>query len=168
MCKDPKDTKPTSQNTIEPNFKITKSLLSLSFSYNPPPSFHFSMIRGENFANSIANRMSVMPPWLDPRGTCPTIFIFKTLVVSIAATVALAEIGAVRPCRTSPHRECTAVAVAIAVCLCRHSLTSLSLSSSPAAAAFTTSSQGSHCSRAISSSSAPPSGYFLPRGLVQI
>ena len=149
MCKNPKDTKPTSQNRIEPNFTITISLLSLSFSYNPPPSFHFSMIRGENFANSIANRMSVMPPWLNPRDVF-RLFIFKTLVVSVAATVALAEIvgyGRVVPI-VKAHLEYTAVA--IAVCRRRQWLPSLSRSSTP-----------SRCSRVAS---APlPSSYFLPR-----
>ena len=87
MRKIPKDTRPTSQ---EQNKQIA---ISLSYNISPSsPSFLFSMIRGENFANSIANRMSVMPPWLNPRDTCPTLFIFKTLVVSVAATVALAEI----------------------------------------------------------------------------
>ena len=48
-------------------------------------------------------------------------------------------------------------AVAIAVCRRRPSLTSFESIVEP-----------SRCSRAISSSSAPPSTYFLPRGLVQI
>ena len=108
------------------------------------------MIRGENFANSIANRMSVMPPWLDPRDMRPTLFIFKTLVVSVAATVALAEIvgyGRVAPI-VKAHLEYTAVA--IAVCRRRQWLPSLSRSSTP-----------SRCSRVAS---APlPSSYFLPR-----
>ena len=52
-----------------PKNKISKlpSLSHIIF-LHPPPSFHFSMIRGENFANSIANRMSVMPPCLNPSG----------------------------------------------------------------------------------------------------
>ena len=52
---------------LNKKFELNLPSLSHIIFLHPPPSFHFSMIRGENFANSIANRMSVMPPWLNPR-----------------------------------------------------------------------------------------------------
>ena len=60
-----------------PKNKISKlpSLSHILF-LHPPPSFHFSMIRGENFANSIANRMSGQSTsaQLGLEGTLPTIY----------------------------------------------------------------------------------------------
>ena len=109
-----------------------------------------SMIRVENsrILSRTGCRCPSRPSWGSSGIT--DFSIFKTLVVSVAATVALTNIvgyGRVVPI-VKAHLEYTAVT--IAVCRCRQSLTSLSRSLTP-----------SRCSRVAS---APlPSSYFLPR-----
>ena len=124
-----KDTRPTSQ---EQNKQI-----AISLSYNISPSSAFLPLLhdpGGKLREFYREPDVGNATLAQSKGRIPTLFIFKTLVVSIAATVALAEIvgyGRVAPI-VKAHLEYTAVA--IAVCRRRPSLTSLSRSSNPAAA----------------------------------
>ena len=116
--------KPHAQNSQghKTNLPRTNKQIAISLSYNISPSSAFLPLLhdpGGKLREFYREPDVGNATLAQSKGRLPTLFIFETLVVSVAATVALAEIvgyGRVAPI-VKAHLEYTAVA--IAVCRCR-------------------------------------------------